>query len=83
METVIILRERADAVTARVLSKEALFFFLRTNTNFDLTQLTRIVAGPSPTLLLLARSGSHRCCFLHLQVLVPHTLLAKVASTPI
>ena len=78
-----ILRERADAVTAGVLSKEALFFFVRTNTNFDLTQLTRIVAWPSPTLLLLARSGSHRCCFEHLQVVVPHTFVAKVASIPL
>ena len=65
------------------LAKRLFFFFVRTNTNFDLTKLTRIVAWPSPTLLLLARSGSHRCCFEHLQVAVPHTFLAEVASTPI
>ena len=66
-----------------MLSKEALFFFVRTNTGFDLTQLTRVVAWPSPTLLLLARSGSQRCSFEHLQVVVPHTFVAKVASTPL
>ena len=66
-----------------MLSKEVLFFFVRTNTGFDLTQLTRVVAWPSPTLLLLARSGSQRCSFEHLQVVVPHTFVAKVASTPL
>ena len=60
-----------------------LFFFVRTNTGFDHTQLTRVVAWPSPTLLLLARSGSQRCSFEHLQVVVPHTFVAKVASTPL
>ena len=65
------------------LIKEAVFFFVRTSTGFDHTQLTRVVAWPSPTLLLLARSGSQRCSFEHLQVVVPHTFVAKVASTPL
>ena len=60
-----------------------LFFSVRTNTGFDHTQLTRVVAWPSPKLLLLARSGSQRCSFEHLHVVVPHTFVAKVASTPL
>ena len=81
-------RRRSDVNVLKLLllvclAKRLFCFFVCTNTNFDLTQLTKIVAGPSPTLLLLARSGNHRCCFQHLQVLVPHTFLAKVASTPI
>ena len=76
-----ILRARADGVTACVLSKR-LFFFVHTNTSLDHTQMARVVAWPTPTLLLLARSGSQRCCCEHLQVVSPHTSLAKGASTP-
>ena len=78
-----ILRERADGVTACVVSKRLSFFwFVRTNSGLDHTQIARVVAWPTPTLLLLARSGSQRCCFEHLQVVFTHTSLAKVASTP-
>ena len=81
-------RRRSDVNVLKLLllvclAKRLFFFFVRTNTGFDLTQLTRVVAWPSPTLLLLARSGSQRCSFEHLQVVVPHTFVAKVASTPI
>ena len=81
-------RRRSDVNVLKLLllvclAKTLLFFFVRTNTGFDLTRLTRVVAWPSPTLLLLARSGSQRCSFEHLQVVVPHTFVAKVASTPL
>ena len=42
--TVVIFSERADAVTAGVLTKE--IFFVRHNTNFDLMRSSRIVASP-------------------------------------
>ena len=81
-------RRRSDVNVLKLLllvclAKRLFFFFVRTNTGFDHTQLTRVVAWPSPTLLLLARSGNQRCSFEHLQVVVPHTFVAKVASTPI
>ena len=41
--TVVIFSERADAVTAGVLTKETVFF-VRNNTNFDLMRSSRIVA---------------------------------------
>ena len=78
-----ILRERADGVTACVVSKRLFFLcFVRTNSGLDHTQIARVVAWPTPTLLLLARSGSQRCCCEHLQVVSPHTSLAKVAAIP-
>ena len=43
--TVVIFSERADAVTAGVLTKETVFF-VRNNTNFDLMRSSRIVAWP-------------------------------------
>ena len=43
--TVVIFSERADAVTAGVLTKETVFF-VRNNTNFDLMRSSRIVASP-------------------------------------
>ena len=44
--TVVIFSERADAVTAGVLIKETVFFYVRNNTNFDLMRSSRIVAWP-------------------------------------
>ena len=61
-----ILRERTDGVAACVVGKMPFFLFVHTNSGLDHTQVATIVAWPIPTLLLLARSGSQRCCCEHL-----------------